>query len=281
MTIDKLSESLARDGFVLVPNALDPETTASLRAAVEDTIKSSNSPDLLRAPDGHVRKLTYALDKHPAFLGALCHPGLLGLALGLSPDPVDIVLTWEDVLVKPARVGLEVPVHQDLALQCVRGGVYSLGVHLDDAKDNPVWFLPGSHKLGPLTRTEIRTLREQGGFVALRPGAGDVIVHDVLVAHYSEANTAETSRYAWYLEFRTRAQLRRDGPWSEDWLEKRRAILFHAAAIRAASHAPTIWPPVGEGETRDDWLSKPLSCRVPHVTESVGYDLNSPYYHFD
>jgi ectoine hydroxylase-related dioxygenase (phytanoyl-CoA dioxygenase family) len=265
---------LHRVGFALVEGAVDPITIANLRRAVETVITTSDSPDLLRAADGHVRKLTYPLDKHSAFLPALAHPGILELALAISPDPEGLVLTWEDVLVKPACVGLAVPIHQDLALQCVTGGVFSLGVHLDDADDNPVCFLPGSHRGGPLTRSDLPT--RDASFVAVRPRAGDIVIHDVLTVHYSDANIGPRPRHTWYLEFRTQAQLR-NGPWDARWIAARRAILFHAAARRASGP----WPPLAPGETREEWLCDPPCLRVPHVVGGIEYDSASPYYHFD
>lgn len=268
-----IHDQLQRDGFALVKEAIDGPTVAAVRHAVESVISSSRSADLLRCPDGNVRKLTYPLDKDPAFLPAVAHPGILGLALAISPNPSELVLTWEDVLVKPSRVGLAVPIHQDLALQCPTGGVFSLGVHLDDADDNPVWFLPGSHRRGPMTRDQLPA--STSGFVAVRPRAGDVVVHDVLAAHYSDANTSSRSRHTWYLEFRTKSQLR-DGPWNAEWVAARRGILFHAAAARGDG----VWPPLGPGESREGWLGTPARLRVPHVGDGVEYDVTGPYYHF-
>lgn len=272
--------ALARDGFALVPRVLDRTTVHELRGAIVEALATGRSDDLLRAPDGHVRKLTYPLEKHPAFLRALAAPEVLGLALALSPDPEDIVLTWEDILLKPARIGLGVPVHQDIALQSVHGNVYSLGIHLDAADDNPVRFIRGSHREGPLSREALHRLAEASQFVVVRPQTGDVVAHDVLVVHESAANTAGTARTTWYLEFRTRAQLRKEGPWPEAWGEQRRALLFHAAAAREAAGLPTLWPPCRQTETRQEWLARPCVLRVPHVGGGVEYDLASPYNHF-
>jgi hypothetical protein len=210
----------------------------------------------------------------------LAHPRLVGLASEISPRADELLLTWEDVLHKPALHGEAVPVHQDLAMQSLPGPVYSLGVHLDDAADNPVWFLPGSHRLGPQTRDQVHALRARGGFVPLAPRPGDVLIHDVLCVHSSDANTSPRPRTTWYLEFRTLSQLRADGRWPERWAQQRRALLFHACAARQAAGLDVSWPALGPGETVAGWLERPAELRVPHVDHGVEYDLTSPWYHF-
>lgn len=267
---------LARDGYVHLRHQLEPQLVADLKAAVWDVL-SQESPDLLRAPDGHVRKLTYPLDKHPAFLVALAHPRILGLALLLSPRPEQLVLSWEDVLLKPGGVGLPVPVHQDLALQWHGGGVFSLGIHLDDAAQNPVEFSPGSQAGGPLTREQVRA--HTGPFVPVAPSAGDIVAHDVLVVHRSGPNRASEPRSTWYLEFRTLDQLAA-GPWPEEWALDRRAILFHAVAARRDAGLAADWPPLGPGESVHAWLARPRRLRIPHVGDGVDYDPSSPWFHF-
>ena len=279
--IDAARAALARDGFALVPGLLGERALDELREAIAAVVAFDGSDDLLRAPDGQVRTLTYPLDKHPVFLRHLGDPGLVSLALGLSPNPAEMVLTWEDILLKPAFTGLAVPAHQDIALQSVHGGVFSLGIHLDDADDNPLRFLPGTQSLGALTRDQVRRLAAERTFVSVRPRAGDVLVHDVLVVHESLANTGPRPRTTWYLEFRTLEMLRRDGPWSTTWVAKRRRLLFLAAARRQAEGLPALWPPLCGDETHEALVAGQPELRVPHVGGGIGYDLSSPYYHFD
>jgi hypothetical protein len=203
------------------------------------------------------------------------------LASEISPCAAELVLTWEDVLYKSALKGEAIPVHQDLALQSLPGPVYSLAVHLDDARDNPVCFLPGSHRLGPQSKAQVNALRERGGFVPVAPQPGDVLVHDGLCVHYSDANTSSRPRATWYLEFRTLSQLRADGRWPDCWAQQRRALLFHACAARHAAGLEVSLPKLGPGETHQGWLERPLELRIPHVGHGVSYDVTSPWYHFE
>lgn len=277
---ERLRDQLSCDGVAVVRSAVDGEFLDSVRAAVAAVLDSSASADVLRAASGVVRKIAYPLSLDGRFLTALAHPGLMRLALAVCPAPEQLVLTWEDILHKAPRFGAAVPVHQDLALQSLPGPVYSLGVHLDDASNNPVWFLRGSHKLGPQSLEEVAALRRRGGFTAVAPSAGDVVVHDVLTIHYSDANTVDAPRSTWYLEFRTLRQLQQDGRWPESWARQRRALLFHACAARSAQGLPTVWPPLGPGETVAGWLELPVVLRVPHIAHGVTYDTASPWFHF-
>lgn len=277
---ERLRAQLARDGVVTVHEVVDEEFLVSMRAAITDVLDGPANADVLRGDSGSVRKITYPLGLDRRFLTALAHPGLLGLAVGISSAPEQLVLTWEDVLHKAPRTGEAVPVHQDLAMQSLPGPVYSLGVHLDDAIENPIWFLLGSHRLGPQTAEEVKALRKRGGFVAIAPRAGDVVIHDALCVHYSDPNTGSAPRSTWYLEFRTTRQLARDGRWPASWAHQRRALLFHACATRSDQGLATVWPPLGPGESIDGWLREPLVLRVPHVSHGVAYDMTSPWYHF-
>lgn len=277
---EELRDQLSREGFATVRQCVDGEFLESVGAALADVLSGPGSADVLLGATGLARKVTYPLAMDRRFLVAVAHPSLVNLAVAISPDPERLVLTWEDVLYKAPFTGEAVPVHQDLALQSLPGPVYSLGVHLNDAGANPIFFLPGSHRLGPQTATEVKALRRSGDFVAVTPVAGDVVIHDVLCVHYSDANLAPAPRSTWYLEFRTTRQLAEDGRWPAVWARQRRALLFHACAARQEMGLTTVWPPLGPGESLEQWLAEPFVPRVPHVSHGVDYDVTSPWFHF-
>lgn len=275
-----VASALRRDGFAHVAGVFSDEDVASPRLAIAEILAGDDNEDVLRDDRGIPRKICYPLSKSPRLLPMLAHPGL-GRVVEATAGGTEVALTWEDILLKPARVGAEVVVHQDLALQRGDGLVFSIGIHLHDAADNPVWFLPGSHVAGPLTRDEVRRLRAERVFTPVAPLAGDLVVHDVHCVHFSEQNRASTRRDTWYLEFRNFVTLLRDGPWSPDWARRRRAVLFHAAAARESAGQTAWWPHVAGGWERARWLRQPLDLCVRHVCDGVQYDTQSPYYHFD
>ena len=240
------------------------KTVELLIAAIESLLEDEDHEDLLLDERGHPIKIRYPLSKHPSFLDSLANHSLIQLIDSLFPGG-DAVLTWEDVLVKQPNSGTEVLVHQDLALQTTEGNVFSIGLSLHDDSHNPVFFLPGSHHSGALTRSEVRVLGElaRDSFKPVKTKSGDALVHDVRCVHFSEPMVSDSSRYTWYLEFRSETDLRRQGPWKDDWIDSRKAIWSY---VRDRS----------SGGTED--FDGPL--RIPHVTSYLSYDQTSPFNHF-
>ena len=271
---------LEQQGFVHLPGVLAREEARRLaNISLQSVEDYSESEDLVRTGDGTPLKLLYPLDKYREFIAVLGRRGVRDIVDSLVPAE-DSVLTWEDVLIKMPRVGSEVGVHQDIGLDPVRETVHSLGVSLHADADNPVFFLPGSHRFGPLTRNAVRALwqdcRELFQPVVTR--AGDIVVHNVHCLHYSEPNPSSNARATWHLEFRSMRDLLRNGPWSHDWTYHRRAIWAHARA--AAGEPRGNAEPAPVRKLLGELSTGRASFRVPHVTENIRYDATSPYNHF-
>ncbi len=54
---------------------------------------------------------------------------------------------------------------------------------------------------------------------------GDVLLHDVMVAHGSERAQGNALRRTIYYEFRSAEQILSEGPWDREWIEKRMRLL--------------------------------------------------------
>ena len=280
MTQPAWKAELERNGFVHLPGVFDADDAARLAMlSLRSPDDHADSEDLVRTGDGIPVKLLYPLDKYRDFVSMLGGREVRDIVDALLPVD-DSVLTWEDVLIKPPSVGVEVGVHQDIGLDPTRDTVHSLGISLNGDQDNPVYFLPGSHRMGPLTRAAVdalwRDCRERFSSVVTQPG--DVVVHNVHVLHYSEANRSERPRATWYLEFRSMRSLLDKGPWSNDWVHRRRAVWVQARAARGDD--------IGDSESESVQAhirrleAGAGSRRVPHVTDTVRYDSASPYNHF-
>lgn len=194
-------------------------------------------------------------------------------------DIIEILPTWEDILIKQPKIGIPVEIHQDLGLQTVKlGDVYSLAFHFHDTIQNPVYFLEGSHKLGAITREEIKKYQNKELYKPYLSLAGEVDIHNVLTLHYSEPNTSENPRYSWYVEFRTIKQIVEDSPWDEEWASQRQAILLYAIENRKRKGLP--FEEIAFSRALD--LKKHInniSLRVPHEINGVKYEANE-YNHF-
>lgn len=279
----KIKGNLQRDfnekGYCVLENAFTENDVKTLLDRTETVLREDDgSDDFLRINDSnHIHKVKYMFDKGEVFLRYLVHDSILKIVSELSEDVTQIVPTWEDMLIKIPRHGIPVTVHQDLALQSASHDVFSVGIYLHDSYDNPVYYLPGSHKMGALTKTEIYKVYDENraNFIPIHAKAGDVVVHNVKTVHYSEENKCEHPRYTWYLEFRTIDQLKNDSPWDDDWIMSRRAIWAYALK-KYQQNIDYLLPDIA--------LLKPylqnLNLKISHTNEYIDYDMQSPYNHF-
>lgn len=272
------NNQLNQYGFLYIPKVINDLLINELLNHVNRLLEKYEDSDNILYENGSPKKLLYSFDKSELFLEILVSEPILKLLIENSDDPTSIVPTWEDVVIKQPFAKNSFNPHQDLPMQSLIGNTFSIAIYLHDSTHNPVYFLPGSHNLGPLTRAQITELYEQQkeNFIAVPANAGDVIMHYAKTVHYSSDNHSPFPRYTWYLEFRTLNQLFYDSPWDKEWILKRRAIFIHALErynpIRLNDLAP------------DYQLLKPyletIQLKVPHVTAHVDYDMQSPYFHF-
>jgi len=260
----KIANSLSENGFLLKEGVFSRNTVNELVSAIDSVLSDGEHEDIMLDRLGFPIKIKYPLSKHPSFLESLSNLSLIQLVDSLFPKG-DAILTWEDVLVKQPNSKTEVLVHQDMALQITKGNVFSIGLSLHEDSHNPVYFLPGSHKYGALTRSEVQVLGSLAGslFIPAETRSGDALVHDVKCVHYSKPMLSDTPRYTWYLEFRSESDLRKNGPWEDDWIDSRKAIWNHAKSQAVGNSKKFAGP-----------------LRIPHITPYLSYDLTSEFNHF-
>ncbi|MBM3632655.1 MAG: phytanoyl-CoA dioxygenase family protein [Alphaproteobacteria bacterium] len=275
----QLKEEFQKQGFVIIPKALEPSLVQQLIEATDRTLNNEKfSYDLLKINKSqHIHKAKYMFEKEEIFLKTLVHDSLLSVVLEFIDDPQMVVPTWEDMLIKIPNEGIPVNVHQDLALQSVKSNVFSLAIYLHDSHHNPVYYLPESHNMGHLTRDALYEVyhKYKDDFVPLNVKAGDITVHNVKTVHYSDENITPYPRYTWYLEFRTVEQLLNDSPWDAEWINRRRAIWVSALK----NYKNGIDELIPDYEDLKEYMN-PLQLRISHTNEKVQYDMESPYNHF-
>lgn len=107
--------------------------------------------------------------------------------------------------------------HRDMMHQRT-GDCFFLGLYLDDANagDGALQVVPGSH-LSPKHICEIR--KEPN--VALPMLAGDILLHDLMLAHCSGAMTQNPLRRVLYIELISARQAREEQLFSEELIESR------------------------------------------------------------
>lgn len=225
-------------------------------------------------PSGRVLfRINYLHNKsEAASLELLGSPEMLGIAESLAGP--DFVPTYESLVFKNTGDGAPIDWHQD-AVHPRTHRIFNVDVYLDESRRGAgsLRVAPGSQK----QVVDVCQLHEEFGWDA--PGVvqtelnpGDVLVHDVMLVHGSEATLANRLRRTIYYEFRSARQILDEGPWDSDFIDQR---------LRLVSLGLDEWKRQNPGETGFDWnVSEALApvmgddaddeLRVAHAVHSPG-----------
>jgi ectoine hydroxylase-related dioxygenase (phytanoyl-CoA dioxygenase family) len=109
-----------------------------------------------------------------------------------------------------------------------RWRIFNYDLYLDESRagGGALRVIPGSQT----APADVCELAEQHGWDA--PGSiyvemepGDVLLHDVMVIHGSERAEGKKLRRTIYYEFRASEQIAAEGPWDQEWTERRMRLL--------------------------------------------------------
>ena len=215
-----------RDGFALVPGAIDTATVSALVAALDDAADAPSA----RHRDG-VYAIRNLLEAVPAVAALAASPALRALTVPiLGPEPFAVRGILFD---KTPGANWNVVWHQDLSIavrerQDVPGfGPWSekagvthvqpppavlermltVRLHLDecDETNGPLLVLPGSHQHGRLTAEQIQQWREQTPTVLCPVPSGGALLMRPLLLHASSASQTPRHRRVVHLEYAAEA----------------------------------------------------------------------------
>lgn len=243
------------------------------RALNEDHPAASDYQWAARGGGRRMFRVDYLHGKaQPASLELLGSPAVLGIAESLAGP--NVVPTYESLVFKDEGDGAAIDWHQD-AVHPRTHRIFNVDVYLDASRagEGALRVAPGSH----LAPVDVCQLQEEYGWdapgviqVELEPG--DVLVHDVMVVHGSEAVTGNRLRRTIYYEFRAAEQIAAEGPWDAEWVDRRLRLLplglrEHERAKPEAEQfawniAPTFAPVVGDDEAHE--------LRIAHLVHSPG-----------
>lgn len=277
-----MKEKFQQDGFLHLPKVFEPSIFREMNQKIDAILEAGEHCDIHRNEEGTPFKLNHLISKGDEFLVFLTVPTLLNIACALSPNPKELVPTWDDLLIKHPNKGIAVGLHQDMGMGKLHTGtVFSIAIYLTNS-ENPVYFLPGSHQLGPQTFEQLKAIwkARKSEFVPIQANIGDLLIHNAHVLHYSPPNTSKQKRYTWYLEFRTISDLLTDSPWDRNWILQRRCFLLHSLRKRKALNLSVLNYYFEDLEVLLS-IAKNNILRVSHQTETIQFDLNSPYFHFN
>lgn len=152
-------------------------------------------------------------------------PEMLGIAESLAGP--NFVPTYESLVFKEKGDGAVIPWHQD-AVHPRNYRIFNVDVYLDPSRigAGALRVAPGSHR----AKVDICDLQGKYGWDA--PGViqvemepGDILIHDVMVVHGSEAVVGKQLRRTIYYEFRAAEQILSEGPWDREWVDNRLRLM--------------------------------------------------------
>ncbi|MFE1646091.1 phytanoyl-CoA dioxygenase family protein [Microbacterium sp. P01] len=221
------------NGYVILRNRIGGDLLRRLQQAstrwiadghaLENETDGDGDYNFADRPSGRVLfRVNYLHNKsEAASLELLGSPEMLGIAESLAGP--DFVPTYESLVFKNTGDGAPIDWHQD-AVHPRSHRIFNVDVYLDESRKGA-----GSLRVAPGSQrqvVDVCQLQEEFGWDA--PGVvqtelnpGDVLVHDVMLVHGSEATTAGKLRRTIYYEFRAAEQILDEGPWDAEFIDQR------------------------------------------------------------
>jgi hypothetical protein len=271
-------------GYVILRNRisgplLEKLQRASLRWIADGhALKNESDGDgdynFATRPSGRVLfRINYLHNKgEAASLELLGSPEMLGIAESLAGP--NFVPTYESLVFKNTGDGAPIDWHQD-AVHPRNFRIFNVDVYLDESRkgSGSLRVAPGSHR----QIVDVCQLQEEYGWDA--PGVvqtelnpGDVLVHDVMLVHGSEATLANKLRRTIYYEFRPAEQILAEGPWDEAFIDQRLRLValgLREWRRRNLSAVPFTWN-VSDGFAPHVSDDSEEELRVAHGVHSPG-----------
>ena len=215
-----LQETLLRKLQLLFDELLyvDPSTT-------DKVIISHNGNDYITNIDNVGKKGNFAC------LELLGYPPILKIAEQICGS--DFFMIQEFAVIK--KRGDEMPVlwHQDMYHQR-KGNCFTMGIYLDDANegDGALKIIPKSH----LSKKHICEIMKEPS-IELPMKAGDILIHDMMLAHSSEPIRINNTRRVIYFEFLSATHVRTEHIYAEDLIQRRTKLIFLATYLYHKNNA--------------------------------------------
>jgi Phytanoyl-CoA dioxygenase (PhyH) len=226
-----------RDGFLILRNRIPQDLLRDLQAAASRWIEhgerisdDNDERDDYKFAERETGRVMFRVDYlhskgEAASLRLLGSPEVLGIAESLAGP--DFVPTYESLVFKNEGDGAPIPWHQD-AVHPRRHRIFNVDVYLDDSRagQGALRVVPSSqHRVNDVCLVRDEYGWTPPGTIQVELDAGDVLVHDVMLVHGSEAVRHNPLRRTLYYEFRSAAQILTEGPWDRDWVEARMRLV--------------------------------------------------------
>lgn len=231
-------EAFDRQGYILLKQVLKPNQVEQLRTFADQAENQAMSALKANAAGkDFVFSMTFFttylnrllhFHLHAGFesLSILGHPTVLGAAKSLCGD--DVVPTIDMMIYKHGGNNAQIPWHQDLIYPSQQFRIATFGLYLDDSEagNGALKILPGTHDKKRNICNIVK--HPQPAAIEIPVEAGDLLIHNPMMVHSSDAMNHGEKRRTLYYEFRPMAQVTKESHWSDDLLQ-RRLDLMHTA----------------------------------------------------
>jgi len=208
---------------------------------------------------------------YSASLELLGSPQVLAVAESLCG--INFVPTYESMVFKQENDGAAIRWHQD-AIHPRRWRIFNYDVYLDASRKGAgaLFVIPGTqHEKQPFCNIEDNYGWDVPQAIEVEMEPGDVLLHDVMVAHGSPETHGAALRRTLYYEFRAAEQILAEGPWDSAWIERRMRLL--PVAQRAYARAFPQQPPF---DWKVDPALRPAAGESDEVELKVAHIWHTP-----
>lgn len=235
---DEQAEFFLDNGYLVLQSILDSRELAHICEDMDQLNEKGTRTVITDDPDfvygqGHIsgdpilQSIEFVIDKCDTCKVLLGHPFILRSVEKLMGP--DLIPTWDSMVVKLPKEGMEIVWHRDAGTEQVGDKpIFNVDFYLDEAdEDTCIWVIPGSNKWSDGEAKEfLKTAGwPQNGAIPVPMNAGDTLFHNILVLHGSPPNESEKMRRVIYYEFRTAHVEEAIGPHVKAYIPLKQKVL--------------------------------------------------------
>ncbi len=215
------------EGYLLLKNMLSQNLLKKLRLLIDTLINDTEESEKVTIETNG--------EKYVTNLENICPKGNLG-SLELLGSPFilqiaeticgkDFFLIQEFAVIKTLGDQLPVLWHQDM-LHNSGGKCFTMGIYLDDVaqNDGALRIVPKSH----LSNKSICELKNEP-FIEIAANAGDILLHDMMLAHSSEPLQINKLRRVIYFEFVSASHMLKEQIYTQELINRRTRLISAAS----------------------------------------------------
>ncbi|MFM6925228.1 MAG: phytanoyl-CoA dioxygenase family protein [Ferruginibacter sp.] len=228
------SDAFTQDGYTILQNAVPPSLLQKLRMLFDEKMNNDDETDkAVNTFNGkdYISNIEYLFkSENLACLQLLGSPFIVETATTICGH--DFFLIQEFAVIKMLGDNTEVLWHQDMLHQRT-GNCFTMGIYLDDANagDGCLRVVPESHISGK----DICTLKHEP-YIEVPVKAGDILIHDMMLAHSSGIMHQNLLRRVLYFEFLSFKQAAGEGIYTEDQMYDRMRLVQLAISYYQQLH---------------------------------------------